>query len=64
MVSIYCATQGASIVYTTEEGENPHWLLYTGPLCLQGGRNIIRSIAVRYGYLQSEEQKAIFTVEN
>ena len=62
MISIYCATEGASIVYSAEEGENPHWLLYTGPLRLKPGINHIRSVAVRYGYLQSSEQSAEFSV--
>jgi N-sulfoglucosamine sulfohydrolase len=63
MITIYCATEGASIVYSTEEGNNPHWLLYTGPIRLKPGKNRIRSVAIRYGYLQSREQSALFTVE-
>jgi N-sulfoglucosamine sulfohydrolase len=62
MLTIYCATEGASIVYTFEEGDKPHWLLYTGPIRLKPGENHVRSVAVRYGYLQSKEQSAIFTV--
>lgn len=34
MVQLYCATQGASIAYTLEEGNDPHWELYNGPLKL------------------------------
>lgn len=60
LISIYCATQGASVVYTFDEGPNPHWLLYNGPIRLKPGKTSIRSIAVRYGYLQSDEQKATF----
>ena len=63
MITIYCATQGASIVYSTKEGDKPEWQLYTGPIRLKEGKNIIRSAAVRYGYYQSPEQSAIFTVE-
>jgi hypothetical protein len=61
-VSIYCATQGASIAYTFEEGANPHWLLYTGPIRLKKGKHNIRAIAIRYGYEHSDEQVAEFVV--
>ena len=61
-VSIYCATQGASIAYTTETGENPHWLLYTGPISLMAGTTVLRSKAIRYGYKESKEVIGEFTV--
>ena len=59
---MYCPTQGASIAYTLEEGENPHWNLYTGPLLLTGGATQIRARAVRYGYKESEETAVTVTV--
>lgn len=61
-VTIHCDTQGASIVYTTESGENPHWELYTGPLKLDTGTTTIRSKAIRYGYQESEVREATFEI--
>ncbi|HIE29033.1 TPA: sulfatase [Candidatus Poribacteria bacterium] len=61
-VSIYCATQGASIAYTAETGENPHWLLYTGPIRLTEGTTVLRAKAIRYGYKESREIVGGFTV--
>lgn len=54
-LSLYCATQGASIAWTNEDGENPRWNLYTGPLTLPKGDYHIRAKAIRYGYHHSEE---------
>lgn len=54
-MSLYCATQGASIAYTFEQGEQPHWQLYTGPIRLPKGTSTLRAKAVRYGYHHSEE---------
>ncbi len=62
-ISIYCPTQGASIAYTTEEGENPHWQLYNGPIRLAKGKITLRTKAIRYGFAHSEELKASFTAE-
>lgn len=52
IVRIDCATEGASIGYTTDEDENQHWRLYTGPLTLPKG-SVIRAKAIRYGYKTS-----------
>jgi arylsulfatase A-like enzyme len=62
MISFYCATEGASMVYTTQEGENPRWKLATGPLRLKRGRTLLRSRAIRYGYEESEEGRCTITV--
>jgi len=61
-LGFYCPTHGASIVFTLEEKENPHWLLYSGPLHLKPGSHNIRVKAVRYGYKDSEELKASFQI--
>ena len=53
-VKLECATEGASIAYTTEMGENPHWLLYTGELNLKRPVTL-RVKACRFGYLDSAE---------
>jgi N-sulfoglucosamine sulfohydrolase len=51
---IVCATEGASIVYTTEAGEGSRWKLYTGPLTLAASTPL-RARAGRFGYLDSEQ---------
>jgi len=63
LLQLYSATQGASIAYTFEDGEDPHWLLYTQPLRLPAGTTRIRARAIRIGYLESEEAAATFEVE-
>jgi hypothetical protein len=62
LVQLHCATQGASIAYTLEEGDSVHWQLYTGPLSLPPGVTTLRAKAIRYGYKESEERQATFTV--
>jgi N-sulfoglucosamine sulfohydrolase len=62
-LSFYCPTQGASLVYTSEDGQNPHWLLYTGPIHLNKGNHTMRVKAVRYGYKDSDELKGIFNIK-
>jgi arylsulfatase A-like enzyme len=62
-LSFYCPTHGASIVYTFEQKENPHWLLYTGPLNMKPGDHRIRVKAVRYGYRESEELTGTFEIK-
>lgn len=61
-LGFYCPTHGASLVYTFEEKNNPHWLLYTGPLHLKPGTYEIRVKAVRYGYKESDELKGTFNI--
>ncbi|MCU0461201.1 MAG: sulfatase [Bacteroidales bacterium] len=62
-LGFYCPTHGASMVYAFEERNNPHWLLYTGPLNLKPGTYNIRVKAVRYGYKESEELKGSFEIK-
>lgn len=61
-LGVYCPTHGASMVYTMEQKDNPHWLLYTGPLRLKAGTYSIRVKAVRYGYKDSPELKGTFII--
>jgi arylsulfatase A-like enzyme len=61
-LSFYCPTHGSSIVYTFDDKENPHWLLYSGPLKLKPGTHNIRVMAVRYGYRDSGELKGTFVI--
>ncbi|HUX97615.1 MAG TPA: sulfatase-like hydrolase/transferase [Bacteroidales bacterium] len=62
-LAFYCPTHGASIVYTFESAQNPHWLLYNGPLHLTRGNHTIRVKAVRYGYKESDELKGNFNIK-
>ena len=62
LIQLHCATQGASIAYTFESGDRPHWLLYTEPLRLEPGETVIRARAIRIGYRESEESRAVFTI--
>jgi hypothetical protein len=62
LLQLHCCTQGASIAYTFETGEEPHWLLYSQPLRLPVGTTTARARAIRIGYLESEETAATFVV--
>jgi len=59
-VVIYVPTQGASVGYTTEEGANARWRLYTGPIRVTAPMTL-RARAIRYGYKESEEARVVFT---
>ena len=61
-VVIYVPTQGASIGYTTDEGPNPAWRLYTGPILVDRSMTL-RAKAIRYGYKESPETRMVFTRE-
>ncbi len=63
MVKIYCATQGASIAYTTDTAKNVHWRLYVAPIRLHKGDNLLRIKAIRYGYKESIEVIATIKTE-
>ena len=39
LLQLHCSTHGASIAYTTEQGEDAHWRLYTEPLHIPCRRN-------------------------
>jgi N-sulfoglucosamine sulfohydrolase len=59
-VVIYVPTQGASIGYTTEDGPNPRWRLYSGPIRVDVSMTL-RAKAIRYGYKESMEARTVFT---
>lgn len=54
--AITCATEGASIAWTTGEGDDAHWKLYTEPLALTGP-GTLRSCAIRIGFKESDEAR-------
>ncbi len=53
-LKLSCATEGASVAYANEEGNNPQWKLYTGELNLRKPLKI-RVKGCRFGYLDSDE---------
>jgi N-sulfoglucosamine sulfohydrolase len=53
-IVLYSPTQGASIGFTTEEGADARWRLYSGPIRVDRTMTI-RVRAIRYGYQESEE---------
>ena len=55
-IAIYVPTQGASIGYTTDEGANAAWRLYTGPILVDRPLTL-RAKAIRYGYKESAETR-------
>lgn len=61
-VVIFVPTQGASIGYTTEEGPDAKWRLYTGPILIDRPMTL-RTKAIRYGYKESAETRTVFTRE-
>jgi hypothetical protein len=63
LLQLYCATQGASMAYTLESGDDPRWLLYSEPLRLPVGQTTVRARAIRIGYRESEETSATFDVQ-
>ncbi|RKU21219.1 sulfatase [Candidatus Poribacteria bacterium] len=62
LLQLYCSTQGASIAYTTEQGEDVRWQLYTEPLRLPKGETVIRAKAIRIGYKESDEKSLKLTL--
>ena len=67
-LSLYCATQGASVSYALadqpveSDGTDPQWRLYAGPVGLPEGETTVRAKAVRYGFAASDERVGTFTV--
>lgn len=56
-MEVSCPTAGASLVYTQQSGEKPHWKLYSRPITVKKG-DTFRIRACRLGYLDSEEIQA------
>jgi len=62
LAQLQCGTQGASIAYTldhgddddTGDGEETRWRLYTEPIRLPVGPVYVRARAIRIGYRESE----------
>jgi len=61
LIQLHCATQGASVAYTFESGDTPHWRLYTQPLRIEPGKALLRARAIRIGYRESTETQLRIT---
>jgi len=57
-VKITCATEGASIGYATERGDNAHWQIYSHPLQLKP-KTTLRAKAIRIGFHESAEANVV-----
>jgi N-sulfoglucosamine sulfohydrolase len=60
-IVIYVPTQGASVGYTTDDGPDAKWRLYTGPILVDRATTL-RAKAIRYGYKESGETTVAITV--
>lgn len=60
-VVIYAPTQGASIAYTTDEGPDARWRIYTEPIRVDRPTTL-RARAIRYGYKESAETRVVLSV--
>jgi len=62
LIQLYCATQGASIVYSIDEEPDKGWRLYTQPLRLKAGVTNLRARAHRIGYAPSLPRQGVFNI--
>ncbi|MFP4379106.1 MAG: sulfatase [Candidatus Sumerlaeia bacterium] len=63
LVQLHSPSQGASIGWTDEEGDEPEWKLYTDLLRFEkAGTWTIRAKAIRIGYQESAERAVTFIV--
>ena len=62
LAQLQSSTQGASIAYTFESGDDAHWSLYKEPLRLPVGARRLRARAIRIGYQESDELEVRFEV--
>jgi N-sulfoglucosamine sulfohydrolase len=62
-ISLYCPTQGASMVYSIGDESQGKWKLYSGPFRPEKGTLNLRAKAVRYGYIESEVLTGTFQIK-
>lgn len=53
LLALSCPTEGASIAYTTEAGDDTRWSLYTRPVAVGAAANTVRAKACRLGFKDS-----------
>ncbi len=61
-VTLTCPTEGASIAWTTDTGDHPHWHLYTQPISLVRS-GTLRARAIQLGYQESKETQVGYVIE-
>ena len=61
-LQLFSPTQGCSICFTLEAGEQPSWQVYTGPVRLAAGSHRLRTVVSRIGYHDSHEKVFEITV--
>ena len=64
MLQMQSSTQGASIAYAVEGGEDARWQLYCEPIRLPVGQTRVHAQAIRIGYRASEQVAAEFVIRN
>ena len=62
-LQLFSPTQGNSICFTLEEGEEVFWQVFNAPIMLPVGRHRLRTIVSRIGYHSSPEKVFEVTVE-
>ena len=58
-VTLSCATDAATVVYTTADTASPRWHLYTGPFVVDAPVTL-RVVCARLGFRNSDERVAVF----
>jgi uncharacterized sulfatase len=58
-VRLSCATEGGTVVFSTQPGSAPAWKLYTGPIALNAS-TLLRTKCGRLGFRDSDEVQARF----
>ncbi len=61
LLRIYGPTHGSSVAYTFDQGDDPRWLVYSGPMEITGNITV-RAKAIRIGYKESQEVTATFNI--
>ena len=63
LIQLQSTTQGASIGWTTDDAEEPNWLVYHEPIRLEPGETVtLRALAHRIGFTPSDQVSATFTI--
>ena len=61
-LQLFSPTQGCTICFTLEEGEESSWRVYTGPIGLPAGTHRLRTVVSRIGHHNSPEKVFEITV--
>ena len=61
-LQLFSPTQGCSICFMLEDGEESSWQVHTGPIRLPAGSHRLRTVVSRIGYHDSQEKTFEITV--